>query len=189
MPFLAPAINDEREALLAFLNQQRDAVRAAAYGLTDQQATATPSASALSVGGIVKHLAIGEWGWIVERVAQSDETPPFERNDDWGATHQLLDGETLEWALDLYDKVARRTEEIVRSLEDLGATFKAPEFPWFSTEGMYWSPRWVLLHLIEETARHAGHADIVRETLDGKNAFELIDALDASRPTHSHTAA
>jgi hypothetical protein len=180
MPFLAPAVNDEKTALLAFLDQQRNGIRAAAVGLTDEQASAAPSASELSIAGLVKHMVRGEWKWMVEIVSGSGESPSWE-GEDWADGYRLVEGETLAGVLADYDQVAARTAEIVAGIDDLGATFPAPEFPWFSTEGMFWSPRWVLLHLIEETARHAGHADIIRETIDGKTAFELIDALDESR--------
>ena len=177
MPFLAPPINEEKSALLAFLDQQRVALRAAAGGLTDAQAGAAPSVSQLSIAGLIKHLTRCEWRWFVEVVARSDEAAPFDKAT-YEDSFSMLPGETLAGLLDQYAAVARRTEEIIDGIDDLGAEFKAPEFPWFSTEGMYWSPRWVLLHLIEETARHAGHADIIRETLDGATAFTLIDAYD-----------
>jgi uncharacterized damage-inducible protein DinB len=180
MPFLAPAINDEKGALLSFLNQQRDAVRAAVGGLTDEQAAARPSVSELSLGGLLKHVIHCEWGWMVGTVAKSEEPAPFP-DGSHEDSFSLVDGETVADLLDTYDYVAQRTEEIVAAIDDLGATFAAPSFPWFPTEGLEWSPRWVLLHLIEETARHAGHADIIRETLDGTEAFALIDALDAAK--------
>jgi hypothetical protein len=181
MPFLAPAINDEMGALLSFLNQQRDAVRAAVGGLTDEQASATPSVSELSLAGLLKHVIYCEWGWMVGTVAGSAEPAPGGANDSHEDSFRLVGDETVAGLLDTYDYVAQRTEEIVEAIDDLGATFPAPSFPWFPTEGLYWSPRWVLLHLIEEVGRHAGHADIIRETLDGTQAFALIDALDESR--------
>ncbi|HZN13604.1 MAG TPA: DinB family protein [Acidimicrobiales bacterium] len=181
MPFLAPAINDEKGALLSFLNQQRDAVRASVGGLTDEQASTSPSVSQLSLAGLLKHVIRCEWGWMVETVARSDEAPPFALDGNYEDGFRMTNGETVADLLRQYDVVAARTEEIVAGIEDLGTTFPAPKFEWFPTEGLEWSPRWVLLHLIEEVGRHAGHADIIRETLDGTQAFALIDALDASR--------
>ncbi|GFH79772.1 hypothetical protein Sgou_44420 [Streptomyces gougerotii] len=69
--------------------------------------------------------------------------------------------------------MARRTEEFVRAAETLDATFPLPDAPWFPV-GQRVSLRWLLLRLITETARHAGHADIIRETLDGAVAYELV---------------
>jgi hypothetical protein len=75
--------------------------------------------------------------------------------------------------------VANHTEKIVADLPDLGAPLPAtqPGVPWIPA-GLVWSPRWVLLHLIEETARHAGHADIVRESLDGATCWTLMAAAE-----------
>jgi hypothetical protein len=78
----------------------------------------------------------------------------------------MLEGETLTGLLDRYDEVARRTEEIVLGLPDLDVSHPLPEAPWFEP-GARWSARRVLLHLVAETAQHAGHADILRESLDG----------------------
>ena len=64
MPGQAPALTDERELLLAYLAQQRDGIRYAAHGLTEAQARLTPAASALSIGGLIKHVATMERGWI-----------------------------------------------------------------------------------------------------------------------------
>ncbi len=75
-------------------------------------------------------------------------------------------GQTLAGALDDYADVARRTDDLVLSLPDLNASHPLPEAPWFEP-GARWSARRVLLHIIAETSQHAGHADIIRESLDG----------------------
>jgi hypothetical protein len=78
----------------------------------------------------------------------------------------MAEGETLAGLLDSYEQVARQTDELVASLPDLGASQPLPDAPWFE-RGARWSARRVLLHIIAETAQHAGHADIIRESLDG----------------------
>jgi hypothetical protein len=78
-----------------------------------------------------------------------------------------------------YRRAAAETEEIIFGLDDLDLPVPLPEAPWFPPNTVV-SARWVLLHLIEETCRHAGHADIVRESIDGANAFELIDRAEAA---------
>lgn len=74
--------------------------------------------------------------------------------------------------LAFWDGVAHETEEFIRSVGSLDDTFPLPEAPWFPKGEV--SMRWLMLHLVEEFARHAGHADIIRESLDGKTAFELV---------------
>ena len=69
-----------------------------------------------------------------------------------------------------YDRVALRTDEVVASIEDLGMSHPLPEAPWFEP-GAEWSVRRVVTHIIAETAQHAGHADILRETIDGQKTM------------------
>jgi hypothetical protein len=81
--------------------------------------------------------------------------------------------------LRLFDEVAAETEQVIAAIPDLGQAVPVPKgVPWFPSDVDAWSVRWVLLHLIEETARHAGHADIVRECLDGATAFPLMAAAE-----------
>ncbi|GAA2232054.1 MULTISPECIES: DinB family protein [Kitasatospora] len=175
MPILVRAESDERDGLLAFLDAQRGAIRRAAFGLTEEQAAATPSVSSLSVAGLVKHVARCERFWILG-ILMDDErgkvTP-----DDWADEHRLLDGETLAGWLKEYEAVAAETEEAIRSLPDLDVDAALPTAPWFPP-GSRRTARWILMHLIEEVARHAGHADIIRESTDGRTAFELVDAAE-----------
>ncbi|MEU9116070.1 DinB family protein [Streptomyces sp. NPDC048483] len=168
----AEAPGDERGALLAFLEAQRGGLRRAVLGLTEAQVTGRPSASELSLGGLVKHVAEVEQRWV----EWAQELPPsVERTQEtWHLSFQLEDGETLAGVLAYWDKAAAQTEEFIRALPSLDDTFPLPVAPW-SPPNARRSMRWLLLHLIEETARHAGHADIVRESVDGKTAFELVD--------------
>lgn len=77
-----------------------------------------------------------------------------------------------------YEQVAAETEAIIAGIADLDQPVPVPDAPWFPSDSPPWSVRWVLLHLIEETARHAGHADIVREAIDGATAFPLMAAAE-----------
>ncbi|MGW3011968.1 DinB family protein [Streptomyces sp. NPDC001219] len=175
---LAEAHGDETGALLAFLEAQRGGLRRAVLGLTDDRANQRPAASELSLAGLVKHVAETEQGWV----ETAQELPhSIERTQDtWHLSFQLADGETLAEVLAFWDRVAKRTEEFIRSVPSLNDTFPLPPAPWFPA-GARQSMRWLLLHLIEETARHAGHADILRESLDGKTAFELVDEERAAQ--------
>lgn len=174
MPGTVPPVADEREGLLAYLTQQRYVLRVSAHGLSDEQARATPTAGSLSVGGLIKHVAATEGHWIniiLERVQGSPE--------DYLANFRLGPDETLSGVLARYERVARETEEVIAGIPDLGRPVPVPRgVPWFPADVEAWSVRWVLLHLIEETARHAGHADIVRESLDGATAFPLMAAVE-----------
>jgi hypothetical protein len=166
MPGLVAPIADEREGLLAYLAQQRDAFRIVAFGLTDEQARATPTVSQLSIGGLIKHVAFVESGWIDtmlgrSRVGTVDE---FEgAKDDYADNFVLGPDETLAGVLDAYTKVAAETEAAVAGIADLAHPVPVPQgVPWYPDDVEPWSALWVLFHLILETARHAGHADIVR---------------------------
>ncbi|MFB7507089.1 DinB family protein [Streptomyces broussonetiae] len=162
---------DERGALLAFIEEQRGGIRRALLGLTEEQARTRPSASELSLGGLLKHVAEVEQSWI----ARAKQEPPAVHRDqsNWHECFQLADGETVEGQLAYWEQVAAETEKFIRSAPSLDETFPLPPDPWFPPEGRV-SLRWVCLHLIRETARHAGHADIIRESLDGRTAFELV---------------
>jgi uncharacterized damage-inducible protein DinB len=179
MPGNVPPVADEREGLLGFLAQQRDALRIAAHGLTDEQARATPTASMLSVGGLIKHVALTEQSWIDLVLQRSRETGGQNGEDDYVAGFRLGPDETLTGALAFYHEVAKETETVIAGIADLRQPVPVPKgVPWFPDDVDAWSVRWVLLHLIEETARHAGHADIVREGVDGATAMPLMAAAE-----------
>lgn len=172
MPTAVRTVTDERDALLQFLAAQRAALRLAVSGLTDEQVAARPTVSDLCLGGLIKHAARGERGWVAVILAGRPDPEPS-RGQDWAADFRLEQGETVAGWLETYQSVARQTEEIVRDLVDLEQTVELPEAPWFPGDRMR-SARWILLHLIEETARHAGHADIIRESLDGVTAMKSL---------------
>ena len=89
----------------------------------------------------------------------------------------MTEDESLDAILARYELVADRTEAIVRTLP-VDHPVPVPDAPWFPKDVEAWSLRWVLLHLIQETGRHAGHADIVRESIDGATGFELLAAAE-----------
>lgn len=173
VPYLTRPVVDERDGLLAWLAQQRYAVRLAAYGLSDEQARATPSASGLSIGGIVKHLAIGESGWV-DTLCGLPAGPRI----DVATSFRMGADEHLADLLDRYAAVAARTEELVGTIDDMGRAVPAPRGWWVPDDVEAWSARWVLQHLISEAARHAGHADVVRESLDGATTLSLMAAAE-----------
>ena len=167
----AEAQGDERGALLAFIEEQRGGIRRALLGLTEEQAVSKPSASELSLAGLLKHVAEVEQGWV----ARAKQEPPAIQRDEtnWHETFQLVDGESVQLRLAYWKNGAAEHEADVRAVPSLDDTFPLPPDPWFPPEGRV-SVRWLCLHLIREIARHAGHADIIRESLDGATAFELV---------------
>ena len=178
MPVLAPAVTDERDALIKYINVQRDALKASVFGLDREQATSAPSASALNLAGLIKHAVNTERGWIAGRIGGRDLGEP-----DYEGSFKLADDESVEDILALADEIGRETEEIVNGLPDLEYRVSVPKgVPWFPDDLEYWTARWILLHVIEELARHAGHADVIRESIDGSNAFVLLAKAEGDNP-------
>jgi len=174
MPGQAPALTDERQLLLAYIAQQRDGIRNAAYGLSDEQARLAPTAGSLSIGGLVKHVATMEKSWV-DRALQKEGPATREAQEaSYEDGFRLLPHETLAEVLAQYDEIAEQTDAAMAEV-DLDRPVPVPKgVPWFPDDVDAWSVRWVLLHLIEEIARHAGHADIVRESIDGATMYELM---------------
>lgn len=169
---MSTSTNDaERADLLEALAKHRELFLHTVDGLTDEQAAATPTTSELCLGGLVKHVGRMEsrWqGFITDGPAAMamDERSYAEHADSF----RMLPGETLAGIVEAYGEVTRRTDEMVRSLPDLSASQPLPEAPWFEP-GTRWSARRVFLHMIAETSQHAGHADILRETIDGQRTM------------------
>ena len=157
----------ERADLLQSLARQRHFLRHTVRGLTDEQAARRTTASELCLGGLIKHVALTEQRWAgFITGGPAAMAGDAASTGDWMAAFRMAPGETLAGLLEDYARVARRTDELVAGLPDLDASQPLPEAPWFEP-GARWSARRVLLHLIAETAQHAGHADIIRETIDG----------------------
>ncbi|MEU0667634.1 DinB family protein [Streptomyces lavendulocolor] len=165
------AHGDERGALLNFIEAQRGAVRRSVLGLTEEQAASRPSASELSLSGLLKHVAETELGWL--RLAQQQPNERQRTEETWADGFRLERDETIQGVLAFWDGVAKETEELLRTVPSLDDTFPLPDAPWYPRDARV-SMRWLGMHLVEEIARHAGHADIIRESLDGKGAFDLV---------------
>jgi hypothetical protein len=161
----------ERADLLETLAKHRELFLHTVDGLTDEQAAATPTPSELCLGGLVKHVTRVEsrWhGFLADGPAAMalDESSYAEHADSF----RMLPGETLAAILQAYAEVARRTDELIASLSDLDASHPLPAAPWFEP-GARWTARRVFLHVIAETTQHAGHADIIREAIDGQKSM------------------
>ena len=160
----------ERTDLIESLRRHRAFLRFTVRDLTDEQAQQRPTVSALNLAGLIKHVASTEAGWT--RFAEGG-AEAMNRNwgpDAWTRHWHLQGDETLAGVLDMYEEVARHTDELVSTIPDLDADHALPEAPWFEP-GARWSARRVFLHIIAETAQHAGHADILRESIDGQKTM------------------
>jgi len=162
----------ERADLLAALAKQRHFLRFTTRGLTDEQAAKRTTVSELCLGGLIKHVAGVERRWA-RFITEGPSVMAFDPNaapSDWTDLFRMVDGETLAGLLDRYEQVASDTDELVRTLPNFDAAQPLPDAPWFE-KGASWTARRVLLHIIAETAQHAGHADIIREALDGAKSM------------------
>jgi hypothetical protein len=165
----------DRRDLLEALTAHRGFLRRTAAGLTDEQASMTPTVSSLCIGGIIKHVAETERSWAA--FARDGQAPWADADVDWSnPTPEQVDayldgfrmhpGETLADVLEHYERVAAETDALVATLPDLDVAYPLPPAPWFAP-GSTRTPRRTFMHIVAETAQHAGHADIIRETIDG----------------------
>lgn len=147
-------VDGEIETSLAFLGYQRDSVTNKLGGLTEEQARRVLVPSGTSLLGLVRHLTTVEVYWLQRRFAGL----PITRTGD-GDGFSLAPDDTIASLLRGYQEATRRSDDIITAAGD-------PEQPLaLGTHGL--TLRWVLAHVTGETARHAGHADILRELLDG----------------------
>ncbi len=174
MPGMPPSVDTEREAIIAYLIQQRDGLKNAAYGLTEEQLRLRPTASSLSIGGLLKHAANIECSWTLTMLGQTDQGDETAYAD----TFSLTADETYASLVADFDEVAVKTTATINGLADLGVKVQLPEAPWFPKNPEGFSVRWIAFHIIEELARHAGHADIVREHIDGATMYELMAGVE-----------
>lgn len=164
-------MTDERADLLTMLAKHRHFLTFTTRGLSDEQAARRTTASELCLGGLIKHVTLVERNWasfLVQGPSAMGDASAM-TGDDWAAwagQFTMLPGDTLEGVLAAYAQAGQRTDELAATIPDLDATQPLPSAPWFEP-GERWSARRVLLHIITETAQHSGHADIIRESLDG----------------------
>jgi uncharacterized damage-inducible protein DinB len=164
-----PAVaTGERADLLESLGRHRHFLRFTTQNLTDEQAAQRPTTSELSIGGLIKHVALAESRWA-KFITGGATAMGAAAEDDWVNGFRMLPDETLKGLLDRYADVAARTDELIRTV-DLDSSWPLPEAPWYEPNTS-WTARRVVLHVIAETAQHAGHADIIRESLDGQKTM------------------
>jgi hypothetical protein len=161
-----PDSGSERDLLTAFLDFQRETVLLKTEGLTGEQLGRTLPWSSLTLAGLLNHLALVEDSWFPVRFAGHPDQQLW-AGVDWDADPDF----EFRTASDLAPEElrARYAEACARSRAVVAATASLDDLSvgTSSRTGNRWDLRWVLLHMIEETARHAGHADLLREAIDG----------------------
>ena len=174
-------LSPERRDLLEALAAHRALLRGTADGLTDEQAATRSTVSELTIGGIIKHVTSTEQQWAgfmadgtfassVDWSSVDWSNPDPALFEQYAAGFSMAPGETLAGLLAAYETVAAATDELVATLPDLDAAYPLPDAPWFPP-GATRSVRRSAVHIVAETAQHAGHADIIRETIDGRKSM------------------
>jgi hypothetical protein len=169
------ALTGERADLLETLAKSRHFLRYTTNGLDDEQARQRTTVSELTLGGLIKHVTSVERNWTSFIEHGPSVAPDFSNLTEadykaWSEGFRLLPEETLAGVLAEYEAVAKQTGDLLATLPDLDASHPLPPAPW-NEPGARWSARRTLLHIASETAQHAGHADIIREALDGQKTM------------------
>ncbi|MFB8276744.1 mycothiol transferase [Nocardia colli] len=159
--------DQEREDLISILADQRDLFRITVRGIDDEQARRRTTASELTLGGLLHHLISCERHWTTVLI-ERDETAALDPAQ-FDGEYVMAEGETVAGLLAEWDEVAAATAELIRTVDSLDTSVPTPTAPW-SPERIWWTVRYTLLHILREIAHHSGHADIIREELDGANS-------------------
>jgi len=169
------SLTGERSDLLDTLAKARHFLRYTTRDLDDEQARQRTTVSELTIGGLIKHVTAVERNWTGFILHGPSAAPDFSNLTEadykaWSEGFLLLPDETLAGVLAEYEDVAKGTDELIATLPDLDADHPLPPAPW-NPPGERWSARRTLMHIATETAQHAGHADIIRESLDGAKSM------------------
>jgi uncharacterized damage-inducible protein DinB len=160
-----PRNGDERSTLLAFLEWQRETLARKCAGLTpDQLRIRSVEPSSLSLLGLVRHMADVERGWFRVTLAGEELPERYSTDDDVDGDFNNVDAADVDEAFASWHEECGRADEII-SRRALDATGK-------QRTGREVSMRWILNHMIEEYSRHNGHADLVRERIDGATGYD-----------------
>ncbi|WP_067718625.1 DinB family protein [Nocardia yamanashiensis] len=159
-------VDRSREDLIDLLAEQREIFRITLRGLDEDQARQRSTVSELTLGGLLHHVINTERHWT-QVIVDRDENAEFDVSG-MDTEYRMGPDETLEGLLAEWETVIARTTELIRGLDSLDESIPIPTAPW-SPERMWWTARFILLHILREISHHSGHADIIRESLDGAN--------------------
>ena len=166
-----PLSGDEASTLRAFLDFHRETFRWKCRGLTQEQLAQALAPSDMTLGGMMKHLAVVESSWFEETFAGGSVMPPYDTVD-WDADrdwewHTARD-DTPEELFALFDEAVRRADAVLdEALAGPGLDGESVKKSRHGEEGAF-SLRWIVVHMIEEYSRHNGHADLIRQSIDGQ---------------------
>ncbi|BDT96988.1 DUF664 domain-containing protein [Nocardia sputorum] len=163
------ATEQEREDLIAMLADQRELFRITLRGIDDEQARRRTTVSELTLGGLLHHLVSCERHWTTV-IVRRDENAELDVSK-FGGEYVMAAEETVAGLLATWDEVAAATAELIRTVDSLDVSIPTPTSPWVP-ERIWQSVRYTVLHILREIAHHSGHADIIREALDGANSTQ-----------------
>lgn len=178
MGFLTPNAIGEHAVLKTYALQQLAQLRTTVHGLTDEEAHRIPTASALNLTGLLRHCGAVAVYWSACAAAAPGRPQLPADLSDAPLAELIADPSPLADALAFFDRCVGLAADNMDAVTDLDALVPIPQAPWFPKDLPGWQARWCLAHIAAEVARHIGHADIIRETLDGKGAFELNDLAE-----------
>ncbi|HEV3171896.1 MAG TPA: DinB family protein [Actinocrinis sp.] len=167
-------MSQERDDLLAIVADQRKNFLCTVDGITDKQAVARTTVSELTLGGLVKHLGRTQRTWFA--VIGGTAPAEFKMSDLDPDVYRMTESETLAGLLDAFQAAAAEFDRVVRDEPDLDRRVTLPRYPWSPDQTVVWTVRHVLLHVFREIAHHSGHADIIREALDGASTTARMAA-------------
>ncbi|WP_330228052.1 DinB family protein [Nocardia sp. NBC_00508] len=159
----------EREDLIAMLADQRELFRITLRGIDDEQARRPTTVSELTLGGLLHHLINCERHWT-SVIVRRDENAALDVST-FDGEYVMAPDETVSGLLATWDEVAAATAELIRSVDSLDTSVPTPTAPW-TPERIWQSVRYTVLHILREIAHHSGHADIIREALDGASSTQ-----------------
>lgn len=154
-----PSFGDEKESLFVALDRHRDVAMWKVEGLDDEQLRRPMTPSGSNLLGLVKHLAAVEYGWFCETFGREVPPMPFDLEADPESDLRVQPGESTASIVAFYANARAAADAVIEELplDAIGTSWSGDAV----------SMRWVLIHMVEETARHAGHMDVIRELIDG----------------------
>lgn len=168
---LSVDVTGEKRDLLTLLQDQRNMLKITARNLSDDDARKQSTVSTLTIGALIKHLAHGEEN-AARVITERDENAEFDMSQAM-TEYEMTGDETLAGWLAEYDRGAAEFDRVIADAESLDELIPQPTAPW-QPEREWLSIRAMIIHLIRETAHHCGHADIIREALDGQTTMGAI---------------